>query len=113
MTKSEQYAELRVKADQLQAEIRALEPEVLAELGEAKEVETPWGKVAKFNRYTYTYSEALKKMEAGAKKAVKEFTEEVMAEVKELKEAEEGSQKPEVSVGVRFTVTKPEDVEVV
>lgn len=111
MTKAEQYAELRVKADQLQAELRALESEVLEELGDAKEVETPWGKVAKYNRYTYTYSDALKSMEAGAKKAIKEFTDELMAGVKELKEAEEGSQTPTISTGLRFTVIKPEEME--
>ena len=111
MRKAQQYAELRVKADQLQAEIKALEPEVLEELGETKEIETPWGKVAKYNRYTYTYSEKVKAMEAGAKKAIKEFSEDLLAEVKELKEAEEGSQTPSVLPGLRFTVIKPEEME--
>jgi hypothetical protein len=111
MTKAQQYAELRVKAEQLQSEIRTLEPLVLEELGESKEVETTWGKVAKYNRYTYTYSDTLKEMEAGAKKAIKDFTDEIMAEVKERKEAEEGSQTPQVSTGLRFTAIKPEEME--
>lgn len=102
------YAEIRTKITLLEMEAKRLEPIVLAELGEEKGADTSFGRVAKYNTYIYTYSDDLKAKEAGAKEAIKSFTEDVMAPVKELKEAEQTSQEPVVKTSIRFTPAKEE-----
>lgn len=67
----EQYAELKIAEKEIKEKIDALQPEVMAEMGENEEVETDMGKFIIGTRRSWNYPEAIKTAEADIKVAKK------------------------------------------
>lgn len=108
MKKANQYAELHAQITELEAKAKALEPEVIAELGDKKRVDTEFGRVTTVETKIYTYSETIQRKEKSAKEKIKEFSENLINEIDAAKRIEEKYLTPQIRVGLHFALNKEE-----
>lgn len=102
------YAEIRTQINQLQAEAQTLEPEIIATAKESGEkgFDTELGRVGTVATYIYHYSDELLAKKKASETAIKEFSDSLKNPIKELVEAEEKNQEPEIKLSIRFIPAK-------
>jgi UPF0288 family protein (methanogenesis marker protein 3) len=110
MEKTNRYAELRAQIEELEAKAKVLEPEVIKEIKESGEkgATTELGKIVTVETKIFTYSETLQRRDKACKDKIKEFSDNLVNEIKSMKAIEEKYLTPEIKVGLRFTPKKEE-----
>ena len=111
MDKLKQYAELRIQIEELEAKVKAIEPDVIEEIKKTGEkgAETDLGKITTVETKSFTYSENIQHRERNAKDKIKEFSDNLLGEIKEMKTIEEKYLTPEVKTSLRFIPLKGEE----
>ena len=104
MDKLNQYAELRAQIEELEAKVKEIEPEVIDEIKKTGEkgVDTKLGRVLTVETKIFTYSDSIQSREKNAKEKIKEYSDGLLNEIKEMKSIEEKYITPEIKIGLRF-----------
>lgn len=95
MTKEQQYATLTAQIALLEAQKNALKLEIISAMNEAGESskDTVWGKFTAYYTSSWTYTDAVKKLEEKVK-------------IAKIKEEQKGIAKRKVSQALRYTARK-------